>query len=207
MSSISSSSAVATREELIGLFSNFHANFLNEGEEEGKEGEIHTTSVVRGLATLSMTLLVELRGLGLFSLFKEAREFLQMGVCKELRGLSYLRDIEDGEGGGVASTALFATHKAWRRVASQDGLRGSRSPIEPVEFMRLEELHRQEQEGQEGLREFRELGCLSYIRDFKLLLCSSCSLAVNPLNIRGHVLKHCPPFIKGKEKRAFTSKV
>lgn len=189
------------------MFSNFHANFLNEGEEEAKEGETDTSSIVRGLATLSMTLLVELRELGLFSLFKGAREFLQMGVCEELRGLSRLRDIEDGEGRGAASTALFAMHKAWRRVDLQDGPRGLRSPIEPLEFARLEELHGQEQEGREGLREFRELGCLSYNRDFKLLLCSSCSLAVNPLNIKGHVLKHYPPFIKGKEKRAFTSKV
>ncbi|OBT70933.1 hypothetical protein VF21_10102 [Pseudogymnoascus sp. 05NY08] len=212
MSSTSSSiaAAAAATGELASLFSIFGATLLNgedRGEEEGEPfASSEVTGEARGLITFSMTLLIELRELGLFSLFKGAREFLQMGVCKELRGLSCLRDIEEREGGGVASTTLFATHKAWRRAALQDGLRGLGSPMELLEFMRLEELHRQEQEGREGLREFRELGCLSYMRDFQLLLCSSCSLAVNPLNIKGHVLKHCPPFIKGKEKRAFTSK-
>jgi hypothetical protein len=58
----------------------------------------------------------------------------------------------------------------------------------------------QESKGFKGLKEFKSfkefkgfLSCLrvlSYYKDFKLLLCSSCNLALNPANLKGHFAKH-----------------
>lgn len=51
----------------------------------------------------------------------------------------------------------------------------------------------------EAFKEFKELSFLSYYQDFKLLLCSTCFLAINPLNFKGHLTKHFTNY-KGKEK-------
>ncbi|OBT81063.1 hypothetical protein VE02_10325 [Pseudogymnoascus sp. 03VT05] len=179
------STPIGIREQLTGLFSDFKVDFLR--------GQPPTSSDVRGLANLNVGVLMELKGLGLFSSFKEFEEFLQTGVCKELMGLSCLVDIRDLRN----ATMIFPTHRAWRRSLGPLGHGEPTGPAEPSDM--------QEHEGKEGFREFKELGCLSYFLDFKLLLCSSCSLAINPLNAKGHLLKHCP-LLRGKEKRAFVSK-
>lgn len=177
------SAPAATREQqLIDLFSDFSMDFFR--------GQPPTSSDVGGLTDFNMGVLIELKGLGLFSLFKEFKEFLQMGVYKDLMRLSCLADLRDP---GNATT-LSTTCKAWRE---------SIESIDLAEFVEPKEM--QGYEGQEGFEEFEGLGCLWYFSDFKLLLCSSCSLAINPLNIRGHLLKHCPS-LKGKEKKAFVSK-
>jgi hypothetical protein len=50
------------------LFSNFSIDFLGE--------QPPTSSNVRGLTNFNIGILIELKGLGLFSLFKEFKEFL-----------------------------------------------------------------------------------------------------------------------------------
>jgi hypothetical protein len=67
----------------------------------------------------------------------------------------------------------------------------------------------QESKGFKELREFKlfkefkeflsRLHILSYYKDFKLLLCSSCKIAVNPANLKGHFTKHFLD-LKGKVK-------
>ena len=52
----------------------------------------------------------------------------------------------------------------------------------------------------------KELSFLSYYKDFKLLLCSSCNLAIHPINIKGHLLKHCLLLKRKEEKEAFINK-
>src|SRR5277367_3304380 len=44
-----------------------------------------------------------------------------------------------------------------------------------------------------------DLHVLSYYKDFKLLLCSSCKIAVNPINFKGHFTKHFLD-LRGKAK-------
>ena len=57
------------------------------------------------------------------------------------------------------------------------------------------------------LKEFSDflpnLSFLSYYIDFKLLLCATCSSAINPSNYKGHLEKHLKNI---KEKKQFLSK-
>lgn len=97
---MSTSAAIVKEQQLADLFSDFGVDFLS--------GQPLTLSDVRGPADFDVGILIELKGLGLFSLFKEFKEFLQMGVYKELVGLSCLADIRDLRN----ATTLFATHRA-----------------------------------------------------------------------------------------------
>ncbi len=182
------STPVATKEQqLISLFSDFSVNFLR--------GQPLASSDARGpAADLNVGILIELKGLGLLLVFKEFNKFLGMGAYEELMRLFCLVDLKDLKN----ATTLFATHRAQREF------RGLIEPLESIESTRLKEV--QKHEGQEGFQEFKELSCFSYFLDFKLLLYSSYSIAINPYYIKGHVLKHCP-LLKGREKRAFASKV
>jgi Orsellinic acid/F9775 biosynthesis cluster protein D len=44
--------------------------------------------------------------------------------------------------------------------------------------------------------EIEELGFLSYYRDFKLLLCSECFLAINPTSFQSHIARHIKLYTK-----------
>ena len=59
------------------------------------------------------------------------------------------------------------------------------------------------------LKEFQDilpiLSFLTYYKDFKLLLCSTCSISINPSYFKGHFTKHSLGF-KGKEKERFVLK-
>ena len=67
----------------------------------------------------------------------------------------------------------------------------------------------QESRGFKELREFKSfeefkgflshLHVLSYYKDFKMLLCSSCNTAISPANFKGHLAKHFLD-LKGKAK-------
>jgi hypothetical protein len=49
----------------------------------------------------------------------------------------------------------------------------------------------QESKGFKGFKGFLSyLHVLSYYKDFRLLLCSSCNIAVSPVNFKGHLAKH-----------------
>ena len=54
-----------------------------------------------------------------------------------------------------------------------------------------------------SFEEFKEflshLHALSYYKDFKMLLCSSCNTAISPANFKGHLAKHFLD-LKGKAK-------
>lgn len=66
------------------------------------------------------------------------------------------------------------------------------------ELFEAEEVFYEQWKGLEGLQEFE---FFSYYPDFHLLICSSCSFAINPLYLKGHLANHFP-HSKGKEKQA-----
>ena len=50
----------------------------------------------------------------------------------------------------------------------------------------------------DAFKEIKELGFLSYYKDFKLLLCSKCFLAINSTIFRSHIIKHIKLYTKEK---------
>src|SRR5271170_5733479 len=57
----------------------------------------------------------------------------------------------------------------------------------------------------EAFREIIELGFLSYYKDFKLLLCSKCFLAINPTTSQPHIVRHILLYTK-EELESIVSK-
>ncbi len=57
----------------------------------------------------------------------------------------------------------------------------------------------------EQWEEFEEFEFLSYYPDFQLLICTSCSFAINPLYLKGHLSKHFFPstsyVLRGKKSK------
>ena len=48
----------------------------------------------------------------------------------------------------------------------------------------------------EAFKEIKELGFLSYYKDFKLLLCSKCSIAIYSVAFKNHLIKHIKLYAK-----------
>jgi hypothetical protein len=48
----------------------------------------------------------------------------------------------------------------------------------------------------EAFKEIKELSFLSYYKDFKLVLCSECFLAINPSGFKAYINKHLRIFSK-----------
>ena len=147
--------------------------------------ESFTSSDIKELKEFSASTLQEVKELGLFTMFNDFNEFKQLSLYRELKELSNSMSLED-----LSSTSFFSTYYKSSKLQ---------------EYKELNAFHLLQEEEVEGLKEFKELKCISYYKEFKLLLCSSCSLAINPLNLRGHLLKHCP-LLKGKEKISFVNK-
>lgn len=143
--------------------------------------ESYTPEEVSSLALFDSLVLKGLKEVGLFSLFNDFKEFASLSVFKHLQGLQQFEDIKNG-----SVHSFFPCFKLTKSVKESKELFGS------------EELLRGQWGWFEGLQEFE---FLSYYPDFQLLICSSCSFAVNPLYLKGHLAKHFP-HSKGKEKQA-----
>ena len=146
--------------------------------------ESYTPEEVSSLALFDSRVLKGLKEVGLFSLFNDFKEFSSLSVFKDLQSLQQLEDIKND-----SASSFFPCFKLTKSVKEFQEFK---------ELFESEEVFPEQWKGSEGLQEFE---FLSYYPDFHLLICSSCSFAINPLYLKGHLAKHFP-HTKGKEKQA-----
>jgi superfamily II DNA helicase RecQ len=98
--------------------------------------------------------------------------------------------------------ALFKTFKAFETLKALRGFEHLHGIKESKHYKALEEF--------KEFKEFEEflgnLSFMSYYRDFDLLLCSPCSLSLNPSSYRGHLANYHFRGIKGKEREALIAR-
>jgi hypothetical protein len=98
--------------------------------------------------------------------------------------------------------ALFQAFKEFETLKSLKNLEHLHSVKESK--------HHKELGGFKAFKEFEEflsnLSFLSYYKDFNLLLCSTCSLSINPLSYRKHLANYHFIGIKGEEKETLIAR-